>query len=79
MITGTGTVRMRPCPHQEKSGWKPEIGPPAANSNAAPRNADIPPSVTTKGGTRSFVIASPCRYPPAMPTAIAASKANGQP
>ncbi len=31
-MTGTGTVKMRPWPHQVNSGWKPEMGPPAANS-----------------------------------------------
>ena len=31
-------------------GLEAQIGPPAANRSAAPRNADMPPSVTTKGG-----------------------------
>ena len=59
-MTGTGTWKMRPWPHQVKSGWKPEIGPPAAKSRAAPRNTDMPPSVTTKAGTLSLVMARPC-------------------
>ena len=42
-----------------RSNVCPEIGPPAANSSAAPRNTDMPPSVTTKGGTLSLVMARP--------------------
>ena len=57
-----------PWPHQTKSGSKPLIGPPPANSSAAPRNTDMPPSVTTKGGTLSRVIAEPWMKPPARPT-----------
>ena len=60
-MTGTGTGPILPCPHQVNDGSKPEIGPPAAKSSAAPRNADMPPSVTTKGGTFSRVIARPWR------------------
>ena len=60
MITGTGTCpNDAPWPHQTKPGSKPLIGPPPAKSSAAPRNTDMPPSVTTKGGTFSRVIASP--------------------
>ena len=79
MMTGTGTGPILPWPHQVNDGWKPEIGPPAANRSAAPRKADMPPSVTTNGGTLSRVIASPCSQPPARPTAIAASAAATQP
>ena len=67
MITGTGTGPILPWPHQVKDGSKPEIGPPAANSSAAPRKADMPPSVTTKGGTLSRVIAMPCSQPHSDP------------
>ena len=66
-MTGTGTGPIRPWPHQAKSGSKPLIGPPPAKSSAAPRKADMPPSVTTKGGTLSRVIARPWTRPPAMP------------
>ena len=76
MITGTGTVAMRPWPHQVKSGSKPEIGPPPEKSSARPRKAVSPPRVTTNGGTRSRVITSPCRMPPARPTAMAAAAAR---
>ncbi len=76
MITGTGTVAMRPWPHQVKAGGKPEIGPPPEKSSAAPRKAVSPPRVTTKGGTRRRVMTSPCSSPPAMPTAIAAAAAR---
>ena len=61
MMTGIGTGPILPWPHQVNEGSKPEIGPPAANSSAAPRNADMPPSVTTNGGTLSRVIARPWR------------------
>ncbi len=65
MITGTGTwPKMRPWPHQAKSGSKPLIGPPAAKRSAAPRKTDMPPSVTTKGGTFRRVMAMPWRSPP---------------
>ena len=40
-----------------------ETGPPPANSRAAPRNAESPPSVTTKGGTLRRVIAVPWSRP----------------
>ena len=53
-----------------------EIGPPAANRSAAPRNTDMPPSVTTKAGTLSLVMAMPCSRPPSSPTAIAARAAS---
>ena len=56
MITGTGTGPILPWPHQVKALSKPLIGPPAAKSSAAPRNTDMPPSVTTKGGTLSRVM-----------------------
>src|ERR1700747_656371 len=45
-------------------------------SRTAPRKADMPPSVTTNGGTFSLVIAKPCINPPATPTAIAARAAR---
>jgi hypothetical protein len=77
MTTGTGTwSKIFPWPIQTKLGSNPLIGPPAANSNAAPRNADMPPSVTTNGGTFSLVIARPCSSPPATPTPIAARAAR---
>ena len=50
-----------------------------ANSKAAPRNTDMPPNVTTKAGTFSLVIATPCKVPPIIPTAMAARAASGQP
>ena len=78
-MTGTGTGPILPCPHHVKDGLKPLIGPPPANSSAAPRKADMPPSVTTKGGTFSRVMAKPCRKPPATPMAMAASAARPQP
>ena len=55
--------RCRPWPHQTKPGSKPLIGPPPAKSSAAPRNTDMPPSVTTNGGTLSRVMAIPCTKP----------------
>ena len=78
---GTGTWPRIACPGptRRNPGSKPLIGPPAANSSAAPRKADMPPSVTTKGGTFSRVMAKPCRKPPTTPTAIAASAARYQP
>ena len=51
------------------------MGPPPESMSASPRQAERPPSVTTKGGTLRRVIASPCRAPAAMPTAIAAPAA----
>ena len=59
--------KIRPWPHQTKSGSKPLIGPPSAKSSAAPRKTDMPPSVTTKGGTLSRVIARPWSSPPSRP------------
>ena len=70
--------RSCPVPTRRSPGSKPLIGPPPANSSAAPRNTDMPPSVTTKGGTFSRVIAKPCTKPPTRPTAIAASAARYQ-
>jgi hypothetical protein len=57
--TGTGTGPSLPCPHQTKASSKPLTGPPPEKSKAAPRKADMPPSVTTKGGTLNLVMAKP--------------------
>ena len=51
------------------------MGPPPESISASPRQADSPPSVTTKGGTLRRVTARPCSAPAAMPTATAAAAA----
>ena len=79
MRTGTGTGPIRPVPNQRIVGVKPEIGPPPERVSVSPRKMVRPPSVTTKGGTRSRVMAKPCTPPITVPTASAASRAANQP
>ncbi len=56
-----------PWPQNRKPSSKPLIGPPPEISSVAPRNTDMPPSVTTKGGTLALVMAVPWIAPPATP------------
>ncbi len=72
MITGTGTRPTRPLPNQRIEASKPEIGPPFEMVSVRPRKMVRPPSVTTKGGTLSRVIACPWMKPASAPTATAA-------
>ncbi|ESX66460.1 hypothetical protein X758_26315 [Mesorhizobium sp. LSHC416B00] len=79
MIAGTGTGPMSPVPNQRIEASKPEIGPPLEMVSVRPRNTVSPPSVTTKGGTFSRVMAKPWTPPASAPTVTAASKAANQP
>src|ERR1700730_18651018 len=76
--TGTGTNRKLPLPHQRSPGANPLIGEPSPTTKVAPRQTVIPPRVTTKGGTFSRVIASPCNQPQINPTPVATTKATNQ-
>ena len=79
MITGTGTGPTTPLPNQRIEASKPEIGPPLEMVSVRPRKMVRPPSVTTKGGTLSRVIACPWMKPASAPTATAARSAANQP